>query len=60
MNAEKDTQEGTQNKKKQDIGTWIVYGLMIGTLTGIVFGDITKGMIIGISLGIVIGAIANR
>lgn len=59
MNAEKDTQEDIQDKKKQDIGVWIVYGLMFGTLAGIVFGDIAKGMIIGISLGIVVGAIAN-
>jgi len=60
MNIGKDTQERISNKKKRDIGQWIIYGLLIGTLAGIIFGDLTKGMILGISLGIVIGALANR
>ncbi len=60
MNIGKDTQERINNKKKRDIGQWIIYGLLIGTLAGIIFGDLTKGMIFGISLGIVISALANR
>lgn len=56
-----DTEQTTKNKnRKKDIGMWIVYGFMIGTIAGLVFGNLPTGMGIGICLGIVIGAIANR
>lgn len=59
MNTEKDHQEMKNNKKKQDIGMWIVYGFSIGAIVGLIFGDLVTGMLIGISLGVVIGAIVN-
>ena len=60
MNTEKDTQKRKNNKKKQDIGIWIVYGFSIGAIVGLIFGDLVTGMLLGMSFGVVIGAIANR
>ena len=59
MNTEKDPQEMKNNKKKQDIGMWIVYGFGIGAIVGLIFSDLVTGMLIGMSLGVVIGAIVN-
>ena len=51
----------SQNKnKKKDLGMWIVYGFLIGTIAGIIFGNLQSGMVVGICLGVVIGAFANR
>ena len=59
MNTEKEPQEMKNNKKKQDIGMWIVYGFSVGAIIGLIFGDLVTGMLIGMSLGVVIGAIVN-
>ena len=59
MNTEKDPQEIKNNRKKQDIGMWIVYGFGIGAIVGLIFSDLVTGMLIGMSLGVVIGAIVN-
>ena len=50
-----------QNKnKKKDMGMWIIYGFLVGTIAGIIFCNLRSGMGIGICLGIVIGVFANR
>ena len=55
------TKHNLQNKnKKKDMGMWIIYGFLVGTMAGIIFGNFQSGMGVGICLGILIGTIANR
>ena len=55
------TKPDLQNKsKKKDIGMWIIYGFLVGTIAGITFGNLKSGMGVGICIGILIGVFANR
>jgi hypothetical protein len=45
-------------KRKKDIGEWMIFGLLGGTLVGILFGNLPIGMIAGLCLGIIIGSIS--
>jgi hypothetical protein len=48
-----------ENQDSADIGTWIVYGLMFGTLLGIVLNNLVLGMIFGITGGIIFGSLKS-
>lgn len=45
--------------KPADLGAWIVYGLIFGTLLGIVIDKLVLGMILGICGGIIIGSLKS-
>ncbi|MBN2045352.1 MAG: hypothetical protein JW757_10060 [Anaerolineales bacterium] len=54
----------SQKKKEQkkitaDIGPWIIYGLIFGTLLGIVFNNLVLGMLLGICGGIIIASLKS-
>ena len=49
--------EKKTKKKTTDVGEWIVFGLLGGTIAGILLGNPPMGMIAGICLGILIGSI---
>ena len=51
------TPEKSTNNQSEDIGKWIIFGLLVGTMVGIFLGNLPTGMIIGICLGILIGSI---
>jgi F0F1-type ATP synthase assembly protein I len=57
MNTQKNNEQKTA---RTDIGSWIVYGLIIGTLFGIVFKQMVWGMILGICVGIIIGGLSSK
>jgi len=55
------TKHHSQNKsKRKDMGMWIIYGFLVGTIAGIIFGNLQNGLGVGICFGSVIGAFANR
>ncbi len=45
---------------KMNMGSWIVIGFALGTVAGLIWGDITLGGIFGISFGIIAGSIASN
>ena len=52
--------EEKNDKKRPDVGAWMIWGLLGGTIVGILFGNLPLGMIAGICFGVVIGSIWHR
>lgn len=52
----KSENNNSQETESSDLGTWMVYGLIFGTLVGIFLNKLVLGMIFGLCGGILIGS----